>query len=133
MDKRQIQDTKPFVLAFATAVTAHSSDPSDWVARRGKESLFEALQIILPEVDCMNLWQHQSNQVVEVVTAGCIGQIIQPGNGRHRLKGKISSPEFNKYIQVHGGFVCARTRKKVLERWHTCYLSYFFRTNAVMN
>ncbi len=52
---RPMHDMKAFGLAFATAVTVHSSDPSDWVARRGKESLFEALRIILPEVDCMNL------------------------------------------------------------------------------
>jgi hypothetical protein len=32
------------------------------------------------------------------------------------LKGKISCPEFYKYIQVHGGFVCAMTRKNILER-----------------
>ena len=42
--------------------------------------------------------------------------MCQPGNGRHRLKGKIAGPEFNKLLQSTCGFVCARTRKKSLAR-----------------
>jgi hypothetical protein len=43
--------------------------------------------------------------------------VCQPGNGRHRLKGKIAGPEFNKLLQSTCGFICARTRKKSLARW----------------
>ena len=47
----------------------------------------------------------------------CAAQVCQPGNGRHRLKGKIAGPEFNKLLQSTCGFVCARTRKKSLARY----------------
>ena len=46
----------------------------------------------------------------------CLPQVCQPGNGRHRLKGKIAGPEFNKLLQASCGFVCARTRKTSLAR-----------------
>ena len=44
-------------------------------------------------------------------------QISQPEDGRHRLKGKISGPEFNKLVQSECGFVCARTRKQSVARY----------------
>jgi hypothetical protein len=49
---RSIENPKHFAASFACAVTVPSSSHTDWVARNGEESLFEALQIISPEV-CM--------------------------------------------------------------------------------
>ena len=43
-------------------------------------------------------------------------QIRQPTNGRHRIKGKISSAEFNKYVQAYGDFLCRRTRHRSMSR-----------------
>lgn len=85
----RVEDPKKLAVDFATSVTVESSRGGDWVARNGDESLFSTLRRILP-------------------------QVCQPGNGRHRLKGKIAGPEFNKLLQATCGFVCARTRKKSL-------------------
>jgi hypothetical protein len=52
----------------------------------------------------------------EFVLTFALSQIGQPEDGRHRLKGKISAPEFNKLVQSECGFACARTRKRSVAR-----------------
>jgi hypothetical protein len=51
-----------------------------------------------------------------LITRDFFIQIAQPQDGRHRMKGKLTNPEFNKILQANLGFVCARTRKKPLAR-----------------
>ena len=43
-------DTKQLAVAFASAITVPSSDPAHFVARKGSNSPFHALQTMLPEV-----------------------------------------------------------------------------------
>ena len=57
-EKRVARARKPFIenpkeLAgeFACAVTEHSTNHLDWVARNGDESLFHTLQRIVPEAN----------------------------------------------------------------------------------
>lgn len=47
---KSVIDAKQLALTFATAVTVPSSDRSHYVARKGKDSPFYALQAMLPEV-----------------------------------------------------------------------------------
>jgi hypothetical protein len=45
-------------------------------------------------------------------------QAVQPecGRRRFRLKGRVSGPEFNKVLERHCAFVCARTRRRCISR-----------------
>lgn len=45
-----IENPKLLSAEFATAVTISSLDPLDWVARKGKESLFQTMKNAFPEV-----------------------------------------------------------------------------------
>ena len=45
-----IENPKELAAEFSNAVTEHSSNPMDWVARNGDESLFQTLKKIVPEV-----------------------------------------------------------------------------------
>ena len=49
-------------------------------------------------------------------------QIIKPEHGRNRAKSMIGRAEFNKYIEMHGGFTCTRTRIAALNRFQ-CYFT----------
>ena len=48
--KPDIENPKDLAAEFACAVTEHSTNEADWVARNGDESLFQTLQRMLPEV-----------------------------------------------------------------------------------
>ena len=43
-------------------------------------------------------------------------QVIQPTDGRHRFKGRLTIAEFNKAVESDGGFECVRTRQRDLSR-----------------
>ena len=69
--KRVVRSRKPLIenpreLAgdFACAVTEHSTNQMDWVARNGDESLFQTLQRIVPEVNLCILSFSSSFHVV---------------------------------------------------------------------
>ena len=51
--KPDIENPKELAAEFACAVTEHSTNEADWVARNGDESLFRTLQRMLPEVCTM--------------------------------------------------------------------------------
>jgi hypothetical protein len=44
---------KDFSIAFATAVTESSDNPTQWIAKNGDDSIFALLQRIFPEVRCL--------------------------------------------------------------------------------
>jgi hypothetical protein len=49
---------KQFAAAFASTVTVHSSQDSDWIARKGSESIFALLKEVFPEVrESIKLYQ----------------------------------------------------------------------------
>ncbi len=48
--KDKLENPIHLAAAFACAVTAPSSNHVDWVARNGEESLFQAINRVLPEV-----------------------------------------------------------------------------------
>ncbi len=41
---------KEFAIAFVISVTEASDDRQNWIAKRGKDSIFELLRDIFPEV-----------------------------------------------------------------------------------
>ena len=55
MSKRQstprnyIRNAEEFSIAFAIAVTEASDDPLDWIAKKGKDSIFVLLNQIFPQ------------------------------------------------------------------------------------
>ena len=48
--KEKLENPIHLAAAFACAVTVPSSNHVDWVARNGEESLFHAINRVLPEV-----------------------------------------------------------------------------------
>jgi hypothetical protein len=53
---RATSSNREFALAFANYVTAFSDNQFDWVARKGRQSIFELLKNLAPKVhSCENL------------------------------------------------------------------------------
>jgi hypothetical protein len=46
----QVGDATKFAIAFTFAVTESSANRRDWIAKKGKDSIFALLQEIYPEV-----------------------------------------------------------------------------------
>jgi hypothetical protein len=57
-----VRSAKEFAIAFAVSVTEVSDNPNNWIAKKGKGSMFEILLDIYPEV---------------MLNIACIGLVIQ--------------------------------------------------------
>ncbi len=44
------ENAKEFAIAFVISVTTASDDPQNWIAKKGKYSIFDILRDIFPEV-----------------------------------------------------------------------------------
>ncbi len=62
-----VGSTKEFAIAFVVSVTEVSDNPNNWIAKKGKGSLFEILRDIYPEV-MLNIaciaWWHKKCEYV---------------------------------------------------------------------
>ena len=47
---RATSSNRDFALTFSNCVTAASTSPFDWVARKGQHSIFEVLRNLAPKV-----------------------------------------------------------------------------------
>ena len=48
--KADVEDAREFAIAFVVSVTEASDEPQNWIAKKGKDSMFATLREIFPEV-----------------------------------------------------------------------------------
>eukprot|EP00292_Cryptomonas_paramecium_P007605 CAMPEP_0113686054 /NCGR_PEP_ID=MMETSP0038_2-20120614/15056_1 /TAXON_ID=2898 /ORGANISM="Cryptomonas paramecium" /LENGTH=352 /DNA_ID=CAMNT_0000606293 /DNA_START=62 /DNA_END=1120 /DNA_ORIENTATION=- /assembly_acc=CAM_ASM_000170 len=82
--RTRVKSPKTFVSAFALAVTTEGSHCKDWIARKGKYSLQNTLERIIPQV--IQSENEKNIRTVSKVTAAAFLKVIERKCGFHKVR-----------------------------------------------